>query len=106
MLMIQTELYLLKLAVEVMIVIVVKNPVMSLESRQLKTGTQIGLVTRSSLNTNASIKTEVRSLNTQRRKVFHVVCEWARKKVIYKDSNESQNPKPSNYWWSRHGKST
>ena len=49
------------------------------DSRQPNTGTQIGVVTRSSLNTNTSTNTQVRSLNTQQRKVFDVVCEWARK---------------------------
>ena len=34
------------------------------DSRQLNTGTKIGLVTRPGLNTNASINTQVRSLNT------------------------------------------
>ena len=45
------------------------------DSRQPNTGTQIGLITRSSLNTN------------------DVVCKWPKKKVIYMNSNESQKPK-------------
>ena len=58
----------------------------------LNTGTQIGVVIRSSLNTNASINTQVQSLSTQQRKVFYVVCESARKKVIYMNSKESPPP--------------
>lgn len=65
-------------------------------SKQPNTGTQIGVVTKSSLNKNASINTQVQSLNTQQRKVFDVVCEWARKNAIYMNYNESQNPKPLN----------
>ena len=60
----------------------------------LNTGIQIGVVIRSSLNTNASINTQVQSLSTQQRKVFDVVCEWARKKVIHMNSTESHTPKP------------
>ena len=40
------------------------SQVPSNDSRQLNTGTKIGLVTRPGLNTNASINTQVRSLNT------------------------------------------
>ena len=62
------------------------------DSRQPNTGTQIGLVTRSSLNTNAGINKQVRSLNTQQRKVIDVFCEWARKKVICLNSNNLKTP--------------
>ena len=40
------------------------SQVPSNDSRQLNTETKIGLVTRPGLNANASINTEVRSLNT------------------------------------------
>ena len=64
------------------------------DSRLPNTGTHIRVVTRPSLNTNASINTQARSLKTQQRKAFDVVCEWAIKKVIYINSNEFRNPKP------------
>ena len=56
-------------------------------SRQSNTGTQIGVVLRPGLNKNASINTQFQSLSTQKRKAFGVVCKWARKKVIYMNSN-------------------
>ena len=40
------------------------------DSRHLNTGTKIGLVTRPGLNTNASINTQVRSLNTRNERFF------------------------------------
>ena len=48
--------------------------------RQPNTEIQTGVVATSSLNTNAGINTQVRYLSTQQRKVFDVVCEWAKKK--------------------------
>ena len=71
MLMIQKELYLLKLVVP-------SNDShcsqeLSNDSRKPNTGTQIILVTRSNLSRNASI-------NTQQQKVFDVICEWVLKK--------------------------
>ena len=52
-------------------------------SRLPNTGTHIRVVIRSSLNT--SINTHARSLKTQQRKAFNVVCEWDIKKSdIYK----------------------
>ena len=64
------------------------------DSRQPNIEIQIGLVTRSSLNSNAKIYPQVRYVNTEKRKAFDVLCEWAREKVMYMNPNKSQNSKP------------
>ena len=43
---------------------------------------------------NSEIQEQILSLNTQQRKVFDMVCDWARKKVISFDADVNVAPQP------------